>query len=259
MNPTDAGRRLDIGRLARAALLAGFGLLVTKLFVTGQMVKYMSSSVDALTAAAAIATLLMAVVEARGSRSPVAGEAGHPASGEAAERALSYALVAATLVLGLLMVPRTLGTAALGGEDLANYLLAFQPVARPLETVQPAPPDKPVADVPELIVYLDRVGEAGVGQPVRVAGLVASGGRLAPGELALLRYTIVHCVADARPIGLLLTDVTSAVEQDQWVQVEGVVGVRERAGLRLLTIEARSVTPTEQPADPYLHPSLTPS
>jgi uncharacterized repeat protein (TIGR03943 family) len=244
------------GRVVRAALLAGFGVLVAKLFVTGQMGKYMSSSVDGLTAAAGVAMLLMAVVEARSTQSLQAGESSHASRGDAVERALTYALVAGTLTLGLLMAPRALGTAALGGEDLGNFLLVFQPGARAVESAQPAPPDGPIADIADLLAYLDRVGEAGVGQPARVAGLVASSGRLEAGEFALLRYTIVHCVADARPIGLVLTNVTSDLDQDQWVLVDGVVGVREWAGSRLLTIEARSVTPSEQPDDPYLHPTF---
>ena len=69
-----------------------------------------------------------------------------------------------------------------------------------------------------------------------------------------MRYSIVHCVADARPVGFIVANTTLPLELDQWVRVEGVVAVRERDGARLLTIEATSVTPANEPADPYLHP-----
>ena len=67
---------------------------------------------------------------------------------------------------------------------------------------------------------------------------------------------MVHCVADAQPIGLLVTSGPPWVEVDQWVQIEGVVGIRARDGSRLLTIEASSVTPTNEPGDPYVHPTF---
>lgn len=248
--------RLDLNRLVRAAVLGGFALLIGKLMLTGQLVKYLNASLDPLSAVVGLLMLAMAAVEAGGawSRSPIDRDDDHDHDGWGLEQGLTYVVVAGTLALGLLVAPKALSSAALGGEDLSNYLLAFDWRAAPTAPSGDGGPGKPVQDVPDLLGYLERVGEAGVGQPVRVVGLVAQSGVLEPGEFPLLRYAIVHCVADARPMAFLVANAGEPPEFDRWVRVEGVVSIRERAGARLLTIDATSVTPVGEPVDPYIHP-----
>ena len=55
---------------ARAALLGGFALLIAKLFLANQMVKYMSPSLDPLTALTGALLAVMAVMELRAARAP---------------------------------------------------------------------------------------------------------------------------------------------------------------------------------------------
>ena len=249
------GRQLTPTRLVRAALLAGFGFLILKLLATGQMPKYMSSSLDPLMAATGLVMIGLGVAEglAGGAARAAEVEAAHPPSEDNADQALTYGLVGAMLLFGLLVPPRALGTAALAGEDLANYLLAFDPRVAPKPPGE-ALPGKPIEDVGELTAYLGRVGEGGVGQRVRVTGLVSKSGGLQPGEFPLLRFVILHCVADARPVGFLVVNAPDRPDLDQWVRIEGTVAVRERLGDRLLAIEATSIVPIGEPADPYLHP-----
>lgn len=262
MNETPAqaaergGRNIDADRLMRALLLSGFGALIVKLLASGEMSRYMNPSLNPLTAAVGLIMLAMGGLELRAA---VRGEAADWTAEAVAdgwtERGLTYGLVAVTLVIGLLVAPRTLDSAALAGEDLASYLLTFGPSAPVSQgsttVVQPA---RPIDDLSELLSYLSRAGAGGVGQRVRVTGLVARSGGLGLDEFPLLRFMIVHCVADARPIGLLVTHVAALPEVDQWVEVEGVISMRDRGGARLLAIEATSVRPIKEPPDPYLHP-----
>jgi uncharacterized repeat protein (TIGR03943 family) len=105
----------------------------------------------------------------------------------------------------------------------------------------------------DLLAYLRQAGETGVGQPVRAIGLVARDDGLGSDEFALLRYTIVHCVADAQPIGLLvLAPDGRQLPVDQWVEVEGRLVTREKGGERMVAIQAATITPTEEPRNPYL-------
>jgi putative membrane protein len=243
--------------LVRGLILAGFGLLIFKLMVLGQMAKYMNTALDPLTAGAGLMLLLLGGWELRiaWSRRAVEGSRLEEDLEHNGEQVLTYALLVATLLLGFTVAPRALGTGALAGEDLASYLLAFNQQAAQRDTsAGKLTPDQPIEDLSELLAYLGQVGEAGVGQPVRVTGLVARSGGLEPGELAVLRYSIVHCVADARPLGFLIANVTAPAELDQWVQVEGVVGLREREGQRLFVVESVSLMPVNEPADPYIHP-----
>jgi len=253
--------------LGRAALLLVSAALIAKLFAVGEMVKYIAPALDPLTALTGVVFGAMGVMEGwralrsprrqpAGERSPAprADEHGHGAEGtlEAAlEGGLTYAVVLLPLVLGLAVAPRALGTSALGGERVTRLLLTFAPGSAPAP--RPPKPDDPLDDIGRLLAYLRRVGDGSVGQPVRVTGMVTRSDALGADEFALLRYAIAHCVADARPVALLVVaPMPPDVRPDQWVEIEGEVASREREGDRLVTIVAHRITPVEEPRNPYL-------
>jgi uncharacterized repeat protein (TIGR03943 family) len=238
----------DPERLARAALLLGFAGLIAKLFAAGQMVKYMTPALDPLTALTGVALAVMGAIELRGSGDT--GSSGRPPGG-ALDRGLTYGLVLLPLALGLLVTPRALGSGALGGEAVAHLLLTFAPGPAPPGSAPP--PARPLDDVAELLAYLRQAGAGGVGQRVRATGVVAQSDALATDEVALLRFAIAHCVADARPLALLVAGgPVAGIAPDQWVEVEGVLALRERDGDRLVTIVAERVGIVEEPRNPYL-------
>ena len=249
-------------RLFRAAMLFGFAAFIAKVFLTGQMVKYMSPSLDPLTAAAGVVLAIMGVMELLHSRKPGPAEAdghhhdhdhGH-ASGRI-DQALTYLLVMAPMILGLIVTPQALGSSVMSGESIFRLLLAYPSNASQANTGAPPALAKPISDMPELLVYLRRAGESGVGKRVRAAGVVVRNDALGGNEFALLRYSIVHCVADAIPIGLLVvTPGDPGVASDGWVEVEGVLAVRQREGDRLVSIAADRVVSAEEPVNPYLPP-----
>jgi len=237
--------------LLRGGLLLGLAALIAKLFAAGQMTRYMAPALDPLTALTAVVLAAMGAVEvATGSR----GGIGHDHGGSALERALTYGLVLAPLALGFLVAPRALGTGALGGESAARLLLAYAPGS--LAPAVPSAPARPIDDTADLLAYLGQAGASGVGQRVRATGLAVRARELAAGELALLRFAIAHCVADARPVVLLVAGPAARdAEVDGWVAVEGTLAVTERDGARLVTIAAERVQPIPEPATPYLGPS----
>ena len=238
----------DRSRLCRAALLFGFALLIAKLFLAGEMVKYMTPALDPLTALTGLVLAVMALMEVAG------GGQGGGREGPPLERALTYLLVLLPLALGLGVAPRALGASALGGEAVGSLLLTFAPAASPPALTTPAEPARPLDDVGDLLAWLRQAGEAGVGRRVRATGLVMRSDGLAADEFALLRFVIAHCVADARPLALLVVagGVAAGAPTDQWVEVEGVVAARAREGDRLVTLVAERVRPVEEPANPYL-------
>jgi len=239
------------GRILRASLLLGWAALIAKLFATGEMVKYMAPALDPLTALTALVLAAMGVMELAGGRLHL-----HDGANEAEgiEQALTYLLVILPLALGILVTPRALGAGALGGESAARLLLAYAP-GSPASTEPPAPA-RPIEDTADLLAYLGQAGTSGVGQRVRATGLGVRAAGLAAGELALLRFAIAHCVADARPVVLLVAGPAArGAETDGWVAVEGTLAVTERDGARLVTIAAERVQPIPEPATPYLGPS----
>ena len=253
--------------IGRAVLLLASAALIAKLLATGEMVKYMAPALDPLTALTGAVFGVMGAMEGwrafrpRPDRhAPLSAptvhdvEHGHAVEGtlEATlELGLTWVVVLLPLVLGLVVAPRALGTSALGGERVTRLLLTFAPGSPP--TVRPPQPAEALDDVGPLLAYLRQAGSGSVGQPVRVTGMVMTSDALAAGEFALLRYAIAHCVADARPVALLVVAPTlPAVRPDQWVEIEGEVASREREGDRLVTIVARGITLVEEPRNPYL-------
>jgi putative membrane protein len=236
----------------RAALFFGFAVLIAKLFIANEMVKYMSAALDPLTALTALVLAIMGALElqlARGGRATSDGR--H--EGDITELILTGLVLAVPLAIGLFMTPRALGASALGGESISGLLLTFSSAPAAPGTASPPPPPRPIEDVSDLLAYLRRHGVAGVGQHVQATGFVAPSDDLGSDELGLLRYSIAHCVADARPLGLLVVAGEGATwATDQWVQVAGTLQSRERDGDHLVTIVADSIIAIPEPANPYL-------
>jgi uncharacterized repeat protein (TIGR03943 family) len=244
--------RLD--RAGRGLLLLGIALLIGKLLATGQMVKYMAPALDPLSALTAVMLAVMAGVELWGG---LAANRGQPPGAElpaahAVDESLTAVLLLIVLAVGFVVTPRALGTSGLGGERVTNLLLAFAPGSGAGDP--PAVPSRtPLDGHPAVLGQLRRVGLAALGQSVRLTGTMARSDDLGEDEAVLLRYAIVHCVADARPVAfVLVTPPGAALPADQWVEVDGILAARERGGVRLVAVEARRITPIEEPANPYL-------
>jgi putative membrane protein len=250
MSARGGGLRGDAVRLVRAVLLLGLAALIAKLFVAREMVKYMAPALDPLTALTGVVLTVMGAMELfAGARH--AHDDSHRAN--AIDQALTFVLVLLPIALGVLVTPRALGAGALGGESVASLLLAYAPGPAAPPGAEAPGPSRTIADTADVLAYLQQAGLAGAGQRVRASGLALGGAGLGASEFALLRYSIVHCVADARPLALLVVvSGDRAVAIDQWVQVDGVLGVREREGSRLVTIVAEHVQPIAEPSNPYL-------
>lgn len=87
--------------------------------------------------------------------------------------------------------------------------------------------------------------EAFDGNPVTLTGFVS---RDADGGFDLSRLVITHCVIDAQPASVTVTSDERVPPTGQWVEISGVV---RSAGSGKLAIDAATVTPIDEPGDPY--------
>lgn len=83
------------------------------------------------------------------------------------------------------------------------------------------------------------------GDPVELTGFVTPSD---DGGFDLTRLVITHCVIDAQPAGVPIVGAGAAPETGQWVSVSGTVRATSDGRLE---IEADSVEPIPEPADPY--------
>jgi uncharacterized repeat protein (TIGR03943 family) len=223
----------------RGALLLGLAGLIFKLLMSGQMALYMSPALDPLSGLTAVVLAGLGAVELWSARRLSLVP-------RAADELLTYVPVAVLLGLTAFVTPRALDPSALGGMQASRAILAYS--AAP-GSGSAQPPTAPIADLPDLLKYLRTAGDSGVGQPVRVVGMAVADPNLAPNQFVLLRYTIVHCVADAQPVGVLVEAAETPPSGGGWVIVDGVLGA---SPAHLVSVQAARISPTDEPAEPYL-------
>jgi uncharacterized repeat protein (TIGR03943 family) len=241
---------LDGVRLARAALLMGLALVIAKLLVTGQMHYYLSAGLDWLSDVTGVLLASMGALELRRSLQVRARES------IGLEGMVTLGVLAVPLLLALTYTPHGLNSGALGGAPAAQLVLAFDagPPASP--PAAPPAPRRAIDDVADLLSYLRQAGQAGVGQHIRVRGLVAHDDDLAADQFVLLRYSIVHCVADAQPLGFLVLNARPTAggrwPSDQWVEIDGTLATQPHGRDHLVAIRADQIRPSEEPPEPYV-------
>lgn len=85
------------------------------------------------------------------------------------------------------------------------------------------------------------------GDAVTLTGFVTPGDGSA-GGFDLTRLVITHCVIDAQPASIPIGASDRALETGQWVTITGTVTATDDGRL---SIDAASVEPIDEPADPY--------
>ena len=93
---------------------------------------------------------------------------------------------------------------------------------------------------------------------IRMSGFVYKEGEFSSNQLVLSRFLITHCIADASVIGFL-TELEGAdtLEQDTWIEIEGVISVGSYDGYELPVVKVSSWSIIDEPSEPYIFPILT--
>ncbi|NJR66386.1 MAG: TIGR03943 family protein [Leptolyngbyaceae cyanobacterium CRU_2_3] len=96
--------------------------------------------------------------------------------------------------------------------------------------------------------------DAYTGQKVNLSGFAIHPPEMPQEYMAIARFVITCCAADAYPVGLpvkLTGGDRSAYAPDKWFQVEGTMATEMLAGKRQLVIQASSLKEIPEPASPY--------
>jgi uncharacterized repeat protein (TIGR03943 family) len=95
------------------------------------------------------------------------------------------------------------------------------------------------------------------GRKITTMGMVYRDETVPPGHFLVFRFIIVCCAADAMPAGaLVLHGEADSYEQDTWVSVEGILGLKKVGDLTFPLIQADRITRIDPPKDPYLFPRM---
>ena len=160
------------------------------------------------------------------------------------------------MVLGILVPPQPLGAAALENREL-NVTTQTRTVlpAAVRAAAQKSAIDRNLLDWMHAFTSSPNPAQEYAGQPVDVIGFVYHDERLAADEVLISRFIVSCCVADANAVTMVARwPEAAALENDAWVQVQGILAPGEFNGAPLPVVVAQSITPAPMPAQPYLYP-----
>lgn len=163
------------------------------------------------------------------------------------------------IVLGLVVPPRALGSAAIDTRGFGNTGTGIRTVETIANSEDPAARLYDTAQwtlldwVNALIYQPDNPSLQG--QPIEVVGFVWRNDELAEDQFYVARFIVSCCTADSLAIYLpVVWPAAAEMKPDTWVRVTGTVGLTEMNGEKVAIINATEITPVSQPNPPYLYP-----
>jgi uncharacterized repeat protein (TIGR03943 family) len=253
------GARVEVARFLPSLILAAYGVFILSLYVRGVMTWYINPSYVIPTTLAGVVLLGLSVVAFL--RPPASAcECDDCASGECgcehtSPRIWPYAVMAFPLVLALVFPPRSLAAFSarqrglqIAGVTTVSNTTAVRRVSLSVDT--------------RSFTMEDWVGSLSadpnprdyMGKPVIVTGMVLhSPDSVPPGYIMVIRYLVTCCIADARPVGLIVKDPSHGTLQDnQWVTVTGSMGAATEDGEKVAVVLPKTVK-TIRSGNPYIY------
>lgn len=250
--------RFDLARFLPSIILAGYGIFILSLFVRHIMTWYINPGyVAPTTLAGAVLIGLAATRLIKGPSAACADEDrcnGECSSGESSPRVWGYAALALPLLLALVFPPRGLASfsAAQRGPQIvgmsAIHGSTIKRVSLSVDT--------------RSFTMMDWVGALSadpnpkdyLGKPVSVTGMVLHDpGSVPSGDVMVLRYLVTCCIADARPVGLIVRDTShGALKDNQWVTVTGTMAQDSTGGQKVAVVAPKQITVVKS-GNPYIY------
>jgi uncharacterized repeat protein (TIGR03943 family) len=250
-------QRVDIAHYAPSVLLAGYGIFVLSLYLRGDMTLYINPTYMWPTVLAGAVLLVVAGVRLLRARSLSCGHNDCDDCGceQPNVRLWPYAALCVPLLLAALFPPRSLAafSARQRGPQLAG-VAAIQGVGS-IKRVSLSVDTK-------TFTMQDWVGALSSdpnpkdydGKPVILSGLVLhDSASMPPGYIMVMRYQVTCCIADARPVGLIVKDTSNgSLKDNQWVRVDGVMGQTKYQGDAIAIVQPKTLKVIKA-GDPYMY------
>jgi uncharacterized repeat protein (TIGR03943 family) len=250
---------VDLQRFLPAFILAGYGIFILSLFMRNVMTWYINPGYVGPTTVAGAVLVGLAAVRIGKSSSPACSDEscgcdGGCAHEESPARMRTYAILTVPLLLAAIFPPR--GLAAFSANQRGTAIAGLttfhgSPVKRISLTV-----DTSSFSMEDWVGALsaDPNPKDYLGKPVQVSGIVIhNSASVPPGYIMVIRYFVTCCIADARPVGLIVRDSSHGRLQDnQWVKVKGVMASAGYQGEQLAVVQPKVLAITKS-QDPYIY------
>ncbi len=158
------------------------------------------------------------------------------------------------VLIGFLIPSKPLGAEALSTRGVTTKAALSTRLQDSQDSLQVSPTQRTVLDWIRLFASEQDIHQF-EGQPVDVTGFVFHDPTLADGEFMVGRFSITCCVADAFAIGMVVNkpDLTGLAD-NTWIEVQGKLSIATVNGNPLPIIQADTITPVDEPEQPYLFP-----
>ena len=252
--------RVDLQRFLPSFILAGYGIFILSLFARHIMSWYINPGYIGPTTLAGGVLVGLAVVRLTqrfGSSCEEDGCCGSDACtcGDAKPRVWTYLVLAAPLLLALIFPTRGLASFSanqrgpqIAGMTVVHGATTVRRVSLSVDTGSFSLQDWVGA------LSADPNPKDYAGKTVNLTGMVIhSPASVPPGYVMVLRYQVTCCIADARPVGLIVRDIShGALQDNQWVTVHGTMGAASYQGQQVAVINPKQIVPTNA-GNPYMY------
>jgi putative membrane protein len=242
-----------LARFLPAFVLAGYGIFILSLFARQALTLYINPSYVAPATIAAAVLIGLAAVKVRRAEGEACCE--DACDCEQPPRLWVYVLLCIPLLLAALFPPRGLDASAAlqRGAQVAgmSQIHGSSTVSRASLSVDTA--SFSIQDWAGAL-SADPNPSDYKGKPVSLSGIVLhNSAAVPPGYIMVIRYQVTCCIADARPVGLVVKDTShGALLDNQWVRVTGIMGETGYQGQKIAVVIPKTLAPTKA-GDPYMY------
>ena len=253
-----AGLRLDLARSLPSLVLAGYGLFILSLYARGVMTLYINPAYiwpTTLAGAALVALAAIRVVRPATHTHDACCSSDDCGCTDTPIRLWPYIALSVPLLLAILIPPRSLATFSakqrgpqIAGMAAIRSATSVKRVSLSVDTRSFTLQDwaGTLAADPNPRDY--------AGKQVDITGIVLRNpATMPPGHIMVMRYQVTCCIADARPVGLIVRDTShGALKDNQWVRVTGTMSSVGYQGQKIVVVEPKRFVPTKG-GNPYMY------
>lgn len=248
------GLRVDLERVLPSIILAGYGVFILSLLVRGVMTWYINPTYVWPTTMAGVVLIGLAAVRLIYRREVECDHESCDCS-RPTVRWWPYVGLSIPLLLAILIPPHSLADFSarqrgpqIGGLTTIRGAMVVKHVSLSVDT--------------RSFTLQDWVGALSAdpnpkdyqGKPVSVTGIVLHDpASIPPGYVMVMRYQVTCCIADARPVGLIVRDTSGgAMKDNQWVTATGTMGETTYQGQEVAVVEPKQLVATKA-GSPYMY------
>ena len=232
--------------------IGAWGLVLTKLWLSGQLFLLIHPNYIPLTIIAGILLLAIGAIEAwRVAQKRQYKPSDSQKHINLIKPSLGSSLLLFVAILGLVISPRPFTSEKAIHRGVTDSLADARTIPQSFKSSN-RPEERTLVEwVRTISAYPEP--DAYVGQKVKLTGFVVHAPDQPDNMFLITRFVITCCAADVYPVSLpvKIADSRAKYPPDRWLQIEGQADVDSTNGNRQVVIVANNITAIAEPKNPY--------